>query len=141
MTLGDSIRVRNGYQSNAYHYPVLIIGAGESGIAMGCRAKEKLGLDQFRILDRQSGIRGRRHRLGFDLVVRSTKLWHLVDYCTQSPGRKRRSSGHPKFSEKGRRQSFQVASAGTKMGMTGILPCTREHSMDYSFGSAVGTRC
>ena len=80
MTLGDSIRVGNGYQSNAYtHCPVLIISAGESGIAMGPRLKEKLGYDQFRIFDRQSGIGGRRHRLGFDLVVSSIKLRHLVE--------------------------------------------------------------
>ncbi|KAF6219408.1 hypothetical protein HO133_005234 [Letharia lupina] len=57
MAFGDSIRVENGYQKNAFtHYPVLIIGAGESGLAMGCRLKEKFGFDQFRIFDRQSGI-------------------------------------------------------------------------------------
>lgn len=62
MAFGDSIRVENGYQKNAFtHYPVLIIGAGESGLAMGCRLKEKLGFDQFRIFDRQSGIGGELH--------------------------------------------------------------------------------
>ena len=40
------------------YYPVVIIGAGESGIAMGCRLKEKLGCDQFRIFDRQAGVGG-----------------------------------------------------------------------------------
>lgn len=40
------------------YYPVLIIGAGESGIAAGCRLKAKLGFDQFRIFDRQAGIGG-----------------------------------------------------------------------------------
>ncbi|KAL8706494.1 MAG: hypothetical protein Q9201_000479 [Fulgogasparrea decipioides] len=55
----DNIRAENGYQKDAYtYYPVLIIGAGESGIAMGWRLKEKLGFDQFRIFDRQSGIGG-----------------------------------------------------------------------------------
>lgn len=59
MALQDSIRVVNGYQKNAYtYYPVLIIGAGASGIAMGCRLKERYDFDQFRIFDRQSGIGG-----------------------------------------------------------------------------------
>lgn len=40
------------------YYPVLIVGAGESGIAMGCRLKEVLGFDQFRIFDRQGGAGG-----------------------------------------------------------------------------------
>lgn len=59
MTLTDSIHVENGYQKDAYtYYPVLIIGAGETGLAMGCRLKQSLGFDQFRIFDRQSGIGG-----------------------------------------------------------------------------------
>ncbi|KAI9782933.1 MAG: hypothetical protein M1839_004408 [Geoglossum umbratile] len=45
-------------QDGKTYIPVLIIGAGESGIAMGCRLKQVLGFDQFRILDRQSGIGG-----------------------------------------------------------------------------------
>lgn len=49
----------NGYGANAYTYiPVVIVGAGESGIAMGCRLKQKLGFDQFKIFDRQAGIGG-----------------------------------------------------------------------------------
>ncbi len=56
---GKTIRKDNGYDANSYtYYPVAIIGAGESGIAMGCRLKEVLGFDQFRIFDRQSGIGG-----------------------------------------------------------------------------------
>lgn len=56
---GNSIRKDNGYDAGSYtYYPVAIIGAGESGIAMGCRLKEVLGHDQFRIFDRQSGIGG-----------------------------------------------------------------------------------
>ncbi len=55
----NTIRRVNGYQKDAYtYYPVLIVGAGESGIALGCRLKEKLGFDQFRIFERQSGIGG-----------------------------------------------------------------------------------
>lgn len=62
----DSIRFENGYQKDAYtYYPVLIIGAGESGIAMGWRLKEKLGFDQFRIFDRQSGIGGQSSVCGY----------------------------------------------------------------------------
>ena len=46
----------NGYEEDAFTYiPIVIVGAGESGIAMGCRLKEKLGFDQFRIFDRQAG--------------------------------------------------------------------------------------
>lgn len=57
--LSNSIHVVNGYNKNAYtYYPVIIVGAGESGIALGCRLKEKLGFDQFRMFDRQAGLGG-----------------------------------------------------------------------------------
>lgn len=60
MACRNRIHVRNPYGTNGYtYYPVLIIGAGASGIAMGCRLKDKLGFDQFRIFDRQSGLGGR----------------------------------------------------------------------------------
>ena len=49
----------NGYGEGGFtYYPVVIIGAGESGIAMGWKLKHKLGNDQFRIFDRQSGLGG-----------------------------------------------------------------------------------
>lgn len=49
----------NGSDKGDYtFYPILIIGAGESGIAAGCRLRAKLGFDQFRIFDRQAGIGG-----------------------------------------------------------------------------------
>ncbi|KAF2842322.1 putative flavin-binding monooxygenase [Patellaria atrata CBS 101060] len=55
----ETIKRVNAYDPNGYtYYPILIVGAGASGIAMGCRLKEKLGFDQFRIFDRQSGIGG-----------------------------------------------------------------------------------
>lgn len=55
----NTIRMVNGYDENAYtYYPVVIVGAGESGIAMGCRLKEVLGFDQFRIFERQAGPGG-----------------------------------------------------------------------------------
>ncbi|KAK3075146.1 hypothetical protein LTS18_014097, partial [Coniosporium uncinatum] len=58
-TKRESIHRVNGYDKDAYtYYPVIIIGAGESGIAMGCRLKDVLGFDQFRIFDRQAGIGG-----------------------------------------------------------------------------------
>lgn len=53
------IHTRGAGGKDAYtYYPVLIIGAGESGVAMGCRLKEVLGSGEFRIFDRQSGIGG-----------------------------------------------------------------------------------
>lgn len=53
------IHKRNAYEKDAHtYYPVVVIGAGESGIAIGCRLKEALGFDQFRIFDKQSGIGG-----------------------------------------------------------------------------------
>lgn len=56
---GPTIHKDNGYDAHSYtYYPVVVIGAGESGIAMACRLKEALGFDQFRIFDRQSGIGG-----------------------------------------------------------------------------------
>ncbi|KAH7080295.1 hypothetical protein BKA63DRAFT_240273 [Paraphoma chrysanthemicola] len=55
----ETIRRVNGYQHNAYtYYPVIIVGAGASGIAMACQLKQQLGFDQFRIFDRQAGIGG-----------------------------------------------------------------------------------
>ncbi|KAJ5653458.1 hypothetical protein N7490_000461 [Penicillium lividum] len=55
----DKIHKRHAYGKDAHtYYPVLIVGAGESGVAMGCRLKEVLGTDQFRIFERQSGIGG-----------------------------------------------------------------------------------
>lgn len=54
-----TIHKRHVYGKDAHtYYPVLIVGAGESGVAMGCRLKEVLGTDQFRIFERQSGIGG-----------------------------------------------------------------------------------
>ncbi len=55
----NSIHIVNGYEKDAYtFYPVLIVGAGESAIALGCRLKEELGFDQFRMFDRQAGLGG-----------------------------------------------------------------------------------
>ncbi|KAF2832951.1 FAD/NAD(P)-binding domain-containing protein [Ophiobolus disseminans] len=55
----ETIRRVNGYQHDAYtYYPVVIVGAGASGIAMACQLKQQLGFDQFRIFDRQAGIGG-----------------------------------------------------------------------------------
>ena len=54
-----TIHVEHGYNKNSYtYYPILIVGAGEAGIAMACRLKQKLGFDQFRIFERQAGIGG-----------------------------------------------------------------------------------
>ena len=41
------------------YYPVIVVSAGESGIAMASQLKQQLdGFDQFRIFDRQSGLGG-----------------------------------------------------------------------------------
>jgi cation diffusion facilitator CzcD-associated flavoprotein CzcO len=42
-------------------YPVIIVGGGESGIAMGCQLVQQLGFHDFRILERCSGIGGTWH--------------------------------------------------------------------------------
>ncbi|RMZ43046.1 dimethylaniline monooxygenase [Aspergillus flavus] len=53
------IRVENAYDgAPRTFYPVVVIGAGASGIAAGCRLKQKCGCDQFLVFDRQSGIGG-----------------------------------------------------------------------------------
>ncbi|KAF2808498.1 FAD/NAD(P)-binding domain-containing protein [Mytilinidion resinicola] len=55
----ETIHRVNGYAKDAFtYYPVIVVGAGESGIAMGCQLKQQLGFDQFRIFDRQAGIGG-----------------------------------------------------------------------------------
>ena len=57
--LSNTIHVVNGYEKDAYtYYPLIVVGAGESGIALGCRLKEALGFDQFRVFDRQAGLGG-----------------------------------------------------------------------------------
>lgn len=55
----DTIRIVNGFdKETAYtYYPILIVGAGESGVALGARLKEE-GFDQFRIFERQTGLGG-----------------------------------------------------------------------------------
>ena len=47
-----------GHNNGHTYYPVVIIGAGESGIAMGCRLRQVLKFDQFRIFDRRPEIAG-----------------------------------------------------------------------------------
>lgn len=57
--MASTIRHVDGDNGKAYtYYPVLVIGAGESGIAMGCRLKQVLGFDQFRVFERKSGLGG-----------------------------------------------------------------------------------
>ena len=64
MAFADRTLASYSYEKSNYDYydPVLIIGAGESGLAMGFRLREKLGFDQFRIFDRQSGVGGKLSR-------------------------------------------------------------------------------
>ncbi|KAF5877739.1 putative flavin-binding protein [Botrytis fragariae] len=45
-----SIRDTYGEHSHIY-YPIIIIGTGPSGTAMGCQSKSKLHFDQFKIFD------------------------------------------------------------------------------------------
>ncbi|KAI9886535.1 MAG: hypothetical protein M1823_001646 [Watsoniomyces obsoletus] len=55
----ETIRKLHGYAPDRYvYYPVVAVGAGVSGIAMGCQLKTQLNFDQFRIFDRNSGIGG-----------------------------------------------------------------------------------
>jgi len=37
---------------------VLLIGAGASGISVGYQLKKKMGFTDFRIVERQAGVRG-----------------------------------------------------------------------------------
>ncbi|KAJ4857998.1 flavin-binding monooxygenase-like domain-containing protein [Trichoderma breve] len=46
-----------GSSDNTF-YPMVILGAGMGGIGMACQLKDKLGFDQFRLFERQSGIGG-----------------------------------------------------------------------------------
>jgi hypothetical protein len=44
--LVDTIRHIGGYDDKSYtYYPVLVVRAGELGIAMGCRLQQELGFD------------------------------------------------------------------------------------------------
>lgn len=60
MALHEKIHLRNVYEKNACaYYPILVIGAGASGIAMGCQLQRQWSFSHFRILERQSGIGGK----------------------------------------------------------------------------------
>lgn len=51
-------RVKGYYKGAGYtYYPVVIVGAGETGIACAYKLK-KAGYDQFRVFDRQAGVGG-----------------------------------------------------------------------------------
>jgi cation diffusion facilitator CzcD-associated flavoprotein CzcO len=55
----NTIHRVNRHEEGSYtYYPIVVIGAGESGIAMGCQLRSQLGFDQFRIFERKSGIGG-----------------------------------------------------------------------------------
>ena len=54
----NTIGARNYGGSMLSYYPVVVIGAGGSGIAAACQLKRKLGLEHFRIFERRSGIGG-----------------------------------------------------------------------------------
>jgi len=55
------IHVRHPYlDTRVTYYPILVVGAGASGIAMACQLKEKLAFDQFRVFDRQAGLGGNK---------------------------------------------------------------------------------
>ena len=62
MSLRTGISAQNSsHKENFTYCPMLIIGAGVAGIAMACRLKERLGFEQFRVYERQSGIGGRSY--------------------------------------------------------------------------------
>jgi hypothetical protein len=48
----------NDRETTAY-CPLVIIGAGAAGVAMGCQLKRKLNFDRFQIYERRSGIGGK----------------------------------------------------------------------------------
>ena len=52
-----------GSKADHVRYPLLIVGAGESGLGLGCQLKRKFGMDNFKIVDRQSGIGGKLSRI------------------------------------------------------------------------------
>ncbi|PVH93519.1 FAD/NAD(P)-binding domain-containing protein [Periconia macrospinosa] len=54
----DSPESKNRASSDVGFTPVLIIGAGASGIAMAYQLKHQLGYSDFRVVERQSGIGG-----------------------------------------------------------------------------------
>lgn len=60
MSCGKSKGIhKEGSGNNVFtYYPIIVIGAGETGIAMGCQLKQQLGFDQFRIFERQSFLGG-----------------------------------------------------------------------------------
>ena len=56
----STIHIDNVYAKDSIvYYPVVVVGAGAAGIALGCRLTEKLAFNQFRVFDRQSGIGGK----------------------------------------------------------------------------------
>lgn len=60
------------------YYPVLIVGAGESGIAMGCNLKRTLGFDQFRIFERRSALGGTWHTNKYPGIACDVSVSHMA---------------------------------------------------------------
>jgi len=69
----------NKDKSETPYYPVLIIGAGATGIAAGSQLKQKLGLNEFKIVDRQSGIGGESEEEISSLQLLMVSGRNLVD--------------------------------------------------------------
>ncbi|UDD61923.1 hypothetical protein AFCA_009261 [Aspergillus flavus] len=84
------IRVENAYDgAPRTFYPVVVIGAGASGIAAGCRLKQKCGCDQFLVFDRQSGIGGEcsQDMHSFKTRIHSQENRYMVEESVSWRGR------------------------------------------------------
>ena len=81
MALQQRIEVVKGTNGSYTYCPVVIIGAGASGLAMACRLKQRYGFNEFKIFDRQAGIGGTTsaHLSGQAVVLLTIFLRHLVD--------------------------------------------------------------
>lgn len=87
MALQDSIEVVSGGQKNTFTcYPVIIVGAGASSIAMGCCLKERYAFDQFRIFDRQPGIGGMRYCPKITLAAMLSRSCQVLGGSTVTQG-------------------------------------------------------
>lgn len=74
----ERIQRFGGPAASGYTYiPVVVIGAGESGVCLGAKLQYKLGFDQFRIFDRRSCLGGTWFANSYPGIACDVYVWNM----------------------------------------------------------------